>query len=144
MVQYLPITKHETLFQVAEPQEFPWQVSLRANLNNFHFCGGVIIDLRTVLTTASCADLSSPYMTTLVAGNIDLNTTNSIPSQQIVQVTSVHIHPNYAETSDYSNDIAILKVNPAFVFNENVAPIPSLQKVYSIPSGTIFKNFYQK
>lgn len=38
----------------ASPGQFPYQVSLRKNKS--HFCGGSIIDSRTILTAAHCVE----------------------------------------------------------------------------------------
>lgn len=64
-------------------------------------------------------------MSTVIAGNVNLTcANNSCPSnQQSRRITSVHIHPNYAQLSDYSNDIAVLKITPAFTVTQSVGPV---------------------
>lgn len=62
----------------------------------------------------------------MIAGNLQLNTRDDSGSQQRVQVTSVHIHPDYAQNSDFSNDIAVLKVNTEFLMTEYVSSVPAL------------------
>ncbi|CAL8109399.1 unnamed protein product [Orchesella dallaii] len=114
----------------AIPHELPWQVSLRQNLNTLHLCGGVILDTYTVLTTARCAELLDTFYSSVAAGKHNLSATEA--SQQILIISSIHVHPQFPGSTDYSNDIAVIKVSQPFQWTEFVTPIESLHDEYPI------------
>lgn len=109
-------------------------MSVQSGLN-FHICGGVILDPKTVLTTAACADIVSPYDFKILAGKHNLTANET--SSQSVQIISKHLHPDFPGDSEYSNDIAILKLSNAITWSEYVAPIPKLHETYSIDESKI-------
>jgi len=96
--------------------EFPYMVGIRSN--GKHFCGGVIVNQDWIITTAHCAQ--GPVDSyRIVAGDHD--NSNDDGSEQLRDVTEIHAHEEY-DAFWISNDIALMKVFPNFVFNENVQP----------------------
>merc|ERR1712241_991636 len=56
----------------AKPHEFPWQVSLRRKSDNFHFCGGSVLNENTVISAAHCTVIwDSADEVVIVAGEHD-------------------------------------------------------------------------
>uniref|UniRef100_U5EZD4 Putative trypsin-like serine protease n=1 Tax=Corethrella appendiculata TaxID=1370023 RepID=U5EZD4_9DIPT len=109
--------------------EFPYQVSLQWNdgFKPFHFCGGSIINERTVLTAGHC-DVSydrSGYRE-VVAGEHDFTYNKGV--EQVRQITKFIVHEDYAVGEVGPNDIAIILLSKPFEFNEYVnainLPIP--------------------
>ncbi|KAM7313983.1 plasma kallikrein-like [Ixodes scapularis] len=74
----------------AEPQEFPWQISLQYIVppgNNLgHGCGGSIINKQYVLTAAHCVDRVAPNSRLVIVGEYNLNQTD--PLERKVAVSS--------------------------------------------------------
>lgn len=120
----------------ARENEFPYAVSIQQLsqvLQNTrgHICGGVLITLRHVLTTASCtysyANTGSspvpiiPSEYRVFAGSV-LLTNNSSPElfRMVVNITR---HPNYIGSPMFVNDIAIITLNEPFN-NAVVTPLP--------------------
>ena len=100
----------------------PWQVHLcveRIEQPDWCFCGGTIIDERTILTAAHCvADTTKTpvSMNFIVAGIV-----SGTDSDHKSYVREIMIHEEYNdETID--NDVAILKLRSALIFDENVQP----------------------
>merc|ERR1712095_247636 len=75
----------------AKPHEFPWQVSLRRKSDNFHFCGGSVLNENTVISAAHC---------TVIWDSADEGT------EQTVDVSKLTVHESYQEGHAFENDIA--------------------------------------
>jgi len=98
----------------------PWQVHLRIGDPNggfSYFCGGTIIDEKTILTAAHCYDgmnlgRSDFFVTAGIINIVDQNAQN-------VFVASINLHPEY-NRSIFNNDIAILKLKEPLTFNSKV------------------------
>ena len=108
--------------QIAE-EPIPWQAHMR--LGNptgtfWYFCGGTIIDSKTILTAAHCyyfrEDLNRDDFF-IAAGAVPLED----PSAQIAFVESIILHESFNDTTA-DNDIAILKLKTALTFNDKVRP----------------------
>lgn len=97
------------------PGEAPYAVSLR-NSRNFHFCGGTIINERTIVTAGHCVydnnDQIYVYTGTL-----------SISGGTKRTVQSVKLHPNY-HRGPVMNDVALLILSTPIHFDSNVQPVP--------------------
>lgn len=99
--------------------EAPWQVSLR---RTSHFCGGAIINSRTVLTAAHCVVGASPSSI-----SIRYNSLQHGSGGTLVAVQSIVTHPSYS-SSTINNDIAILRLASALTLGQTQAraiPLPS-------------------
>lgn len=89
----------------------PYQVSLQAYRRNRwrHFCGGAIISANHVLTAAHCVDKIKPEDLHIVAGTLTWNS-----GGQRHRAAAKRVHPQFSLSPRIINDLAILKVLPAF------------------------------
>merc|ERR1711942_206242 len=107
----------------AEPHEFPWQVSLRRKSDNFHFCGGSVLDASTVITAAHCTVIwDSPDEVIIVAG--EHNKVVDEGTEQTRDVTKLLVHESYGTPKSYQNDIALWSLAEPLEINDVVAPVP--------------------
>ncbi|KAB5426621.1 serine protease, partial [Phocaeicola vulgatus] len=124
----------------ADPHEFPYQVSLQWNFNNgetknFHFCGGSIINENWILTAAHChTQVSEGGFIEVVAGEYNLSHENG--TEQVRRAVSFLGHPKYGGNVG-PFDIAVIKVEPPFEFNEFVQPV-KLPVAGSVPKGDAY------
>lgn len=107
--------------QEANPNEFPYMLSLQ--LFGAHICGAAIIRGDVVVTAAHCAEAGPANAFSVKAGKHNIRETEA--SEQTRQISRVTIHPDYQDVSGFANDIAVLRTASPFVFNSNVAPIPT-------------------
>ena len=81
----------------------PWQVSIRGNS---HFCGGTILDSKTVLTAAHCFQDGSVEGVSVMVGATDVN------QGQVIEIQSLVLNSDKPwDQTTMDNDIAILKLN---------------------------------
>uniref|UniRef100_T1J964 Peptidase S1 domain-containing protein n=1 Tax=Strigamia maritima TaxID=126957 RepID=T1J964_STRMM len=109
--------------QAADKGEYPWQVSMQRTSwsGAFHFCGGAIIDERTIVTAAHCVEGVSASSVKVVAGEHRLNYNEG--TEQTVSVSRIISH-RYFDSQALINDIAILKLSTPLKFDgKNVAPV---------------------
>ena len=83
-----------------------------------HICGASIVSDSYVLTAAHCLP---KYSTGPVRGlSISTGMTNLFDSNQIRRtVDRIYIHPNYSQTNEYLNDIALLHLNQSLPTRSN-------------------------
>ena len=86
----------------AAPSPIPWQASIRSWQFGGHYCGGTILDAKTILTAAHCQVTTNNY---IMVGEINVN------EGQGIAIADVINNINYND-NDYSmdNDIAIIKL----------------------------------
>ncbi len=96
-------------------KEFPWQVTLR---KYFHFCGGVIISDKFILTAAHCViDKTSDEISVTGGGS------GAIKDQMMLsKVRKITIHPDYIESLSRA-DIALIELDKNISFSSTIAPI---------------------
>ncbi|XP_066997783.2 transmembrane protease serine 9 isoform X3 [Anabrus simplex] len=110
-------------FRKATIQEFPYQVLLF--MDSGGICGGTILSKKFVLTAAHCVTLrnsSAPMPARnlrVMAKLINM----SEPGSQEYRVQKLIIHPKY-NSVNFSNDLALLKVEQSFVFSTRVGSVP--------------------
>ncbi|XP_076851794.1 transmembrane protease serine 9-like [Brachyhypopomus gauderio] len=106
--------------QAATAGSWPWQVSLRLTADNFHFCGGSLINNGWVLTAAHCFGSYTASQVTVYLGTQSLTGTNT--NQVSRTVTSVTIHPNY-NGNTHDNDLALLQLSSTVTFTSYITPV---------------------
>merc|ERR1712142_655061 len=106
----------------AEPHEFPWQVSLRRKYDNFHFCGGSILNENTVVSVAHCTVIwEDPSKVVIVAG--EHNKVIDEGTEQTVEVSKLVPNENYGAPHQLENDIALWHLATNLTFNEAVQAV---------------------
>ncbi|KAK4884908.1 hypothetical protein RN001_001179 [Aquatica leii] len=109
--------------EVLDRSLFPFQVSLR--YNSKHFCGGVILNIDSVLTAAHCAyflneeRINIAHLLVVVG---DLQLSHATAHTRMYSVKSMRIHQNYS-LNTLRNDIALIKIHGLFEWNDYVSPI---------------------
>ena len=106
------------------PEPIPWQVHLRQGSPTgsfLHFCGGTIIDAKTILTAAHCyhgknLDRNDYFV---YAGAVHLF--DRAHTAQIAFVESITLHESF-NYNRLENDVAILKLKTPLTFNYKVQP----------------------
>ncbi|NJK61860.1 MAG: serine protease [Synechococcaceae cyanobacterium SM2_3_1] len=117
--------------------EYPFAVSLRTSSNS-HFCGGTLLNPRTVLTAAHCIAPNGPDAPEVlrprniqVAVGAYLRTSSRF---QNVQVTQIRLHPDFVGNTgapffNYDSDVALLELAEPQVRAEIVSLISSLSQI---------------
>lgn len=103
--------------QTAEPNQFPYQVSLRGKAANNHFCGGSIIRVNWILSAAHCLINTDPDAFIIVAGAHYRTERTSV-----YDAVEVIIHENYT-AYNLRNDISVARTAIDIVFSPTVQPI---------------------
>ncbi len=123
--------------QTTSYNQFPWQVSIGAKgrgTYDAHFCGGVLIGARWVVTAGHCVyafgPLAEPDQLHVVHGISNLRSEQGAT----YDVERVIPHPNYAnENIDRGNDIALIKLSQ---------PVSANSAAYALlPQASIARNF---
>ncbi|GJQ77880.1 hypothetical protein Trydic_g16133 [Trypoxylus dichotomus] len=114
---------HAGSFRIAggiavEDRAYPFMVSLR-HLPNEHFCGGSIISKQWVLTAAQCMFGQTVSRVKVVAGTNKLDSGGTA-----VGIQRVIIHPEYGNTSEKPNDIALIRLVSALTYSISIGQIP--------------------
>lgn len=103
-----------------EIQEYPWQVSI-VNSNG-HFCGGVIIDRRRILTAAHCIQRgNNPDYEEFI--RIRAGSSNRMSGGVLRPITKAITHANFSDPVKFNNDIAILILKYPLVFSASIQPV---------------------
>lgn len=111
----------------------PWQVSIKSS--NYHVCSGIVINPRTVLTSAKCiVDVNSSL--SVHAGSANYS---DFANQQIRKVQESTVHEKYNE-SYHTNDIAVLILDAPLEITFQTQPLnlPKAGQVFPINTPVIF------
>jgi len=109
------------------PSPIPWQIRLHVTFNSIgfatSFCGGTILDEKTILTAAHCFFHKKSGTNAFPLDNGDFIlagiTHQGSSGQQGILMNTVIIHPQY-NAATFNNDIAIVKLITPLTFNNNV------------------------
>lgn len=105
----------------ADPGQWPWMAALlRRGIPNAH-CGGTLITDRHVLTAAHCTQRLRPDEIFVRLGEYNFRLYNETRSRDF-RVTDIRQHLDF-DPSTYDNDIAILKLHQATLFNSYIWPV---------------------
>ncbi|XP_039441215.1 chymotrypsin-2-like [Culex pipiens pallens] len=122
--------------QLAEPGQFPYQVSLRS-AKNAHFCGGSVISDRWVLTAAHCIVGRSPVDTRIVVG------THLLDSGGIYHgVARMVVHELY-DASTRAFDVSLLQTESTILFSDLVQPIGLGAGFVNLAHGAVLSGWGQ-
>ncbi|KAJ8669033.1 hypothetical protein QAD02_000292 [Eretmocerus hayati] len=84
--------------------EHPYMVSLRIRGRNKHYCGGTIVNKKTILTAAHCLTNKTETNLTVKVGSSYSDDRGRVPHN----VTKFIIHENYESKPFLLNDIALI------------------------------------
>ncbi|XP_046388771.1 mite allergen Eur m 3-like [Ischnura elegans] len=103
-----------------EGREFPGQISLQSVSSGFvyHLCGASIVNANYILTAAHCSQ-DAPDQYSVLAG-----TNSLVKGGTRHNVTAIHYHEQYDPEHSWHNDLAVMKVDPPFVFDAEGATAP--------------------
>ncbi|WP_437924028.1 trypsin-like serine protease [Sorangium sp. So ce291] len=108
--------------------DHPWQVSLQTS-SGFHFCGGVILSDRWILTAQHCVDFTGaaligpPSSLRIAAGASQLSAMTT--SGQTRSIEDIITYPGYVDGSQgkKGKDIALLRLASPLTLGPSVQPI---------------------
>ena len=103
-----------------------------------HYCGGIILDKRTILTAYHCLRKRVGY---LRKGHVYVlaGATNNQNSGQFIQAESVILnHENPFVPGNNANDVALIKLTKDLVFNNYVKPACLPEKTANFTGKTCY------
>lgn len=103
----------------AVEKQFSHQVSVRDKRNDVHFCGGVIINSRFILTAAHCF-FDRPLNSSLIYGVVNITHASDFGSN--VDFMNVRIHPDFGKRSA-EPDLGLIESKREIFFSQFVHPI---------------------
>lgn len=113
--------------------EFPWQVALRYSDETIGaFCGGAILNEKTIVTAAHCVQGLSSLDFVVIAGAHSVFDPDN--TEQIVPVSSIRRHPTF-NPETYDGDVALLSLGTSLAYNARVGPI-EIPSSGTIPTAT--------
>ncbi|XP_015109806.1 venom protease [Diachasma alloeum] len=104
----------------AGAREWPWMVAL-IRTDTDHYCGGVLITDRHVLTAAHCVHGIRQKDIIVRLGEYDFSKPDETRALDF-GILEIRKHPDF-DASTYDNDIAIIKLHRPTIFNTYIWPI---------------------
>ncbi|KAJ8687700.1 hypothetical protein QAD02_023494 [Eretmocerus hayati] len=108
-------------------EDYPYQVYIA---RWGHFCGGAIISANFVITAAHCVSNHPIQSFTIRAGS-----SNRLKGGPTHSIAEIIIHENF--NSYLENDIALMKVNEPFIFDESRQPVGLFNQTKPIQPGIL-------
>nr|ACO14916.1 Trypsin-1 [Caligus clemensi] len=109
-----------------EPNSIPFQISFQTK-NGYHFCGGSILDDKTVITAAHCCAIFGTRKVKVVAGEHHLFQNSG--DEQTLDVEKITMHELYGSNSNQTNyDVCLLSLNTSFELNDKVKAVSLPEK----------------
>lgn len=103
----------------AKEGQFPYQVSLRTKFDRRHFCGGVILSSRFIVTAAHCTtgDHAIPQNLIAVVGAL-----HRVYGGVDVELDKITAHEKW-DSIEIVNDISLLRTSKEMVFSKTIQAI---------------------
>nr|AXF35733.1 serine protease 5 [Holotrichia oblita] len=102
--------------EIAEIGAYPFMVTLKRPVN-IHYCGGTLVNSRTVLTAGHCVFGAAPSFISAIAG------TNTIDVEEgAISSVALVVHPNYNE-KPLENDIAMVILETGFQYSDLIGSV---------------------
>ncbi|XP_024085402.1 chymotrypsin-like protease CTRL-1 isoform X2 [Cimex lectularius] len=105
---------------LANIRDYPWIIAVMTH-DLYHYCGGVLISQRHIITAAHCVPNVRPEKILIRLGEYDFNRVNDSKTVD-VSVESIQSHEEF-DGSTYENDIALITLKEKASYDEYVHPI---------------------
>jgi len=110
----------------AKPHSWPWAVAFMSQ-GNIVNCGATLIDKRWLISAAHCfgsvsGSGHSSFRVKLGADDHGNSPDANEPTQQVVGIDRVWVHPNHSHGVPNDYDISVVKLDNDVIFNDNVRP----------------------
>lgn len=115
---------------IANPGQFPHQVSLRSSSNS-HFCGGCISNKRWAISASHCTVGRTPANTRVVVG------AQTRTDGTTYTVSAIQNHPDF-DANTMENDISAIQTTEEIIFTALIRPVAlassnTAGKIYILP-----------
>jgi len=104
----------------ARQHSIPWQIGFVKKSSGWQFCGGAIINSRTVVTAAHCYEGEDPRNFQIVVGQHSKKRPDKYTKKH--NVAKIINHPRW-NPQTLEHDIAVIKLSEDIQFNDAVQPI---------------------
>ncbi|XP_052816492.1 atrial natriuretic peptide-converting enzyme-like isoform X2 [Mya arenaria] len=131
---FIPLPTRIVGGDVANPNAWPWHVSVFGGTDQKYFCGGTIIDKHWILTAGHCIGGRRDVSNLLLRAGQPRRDTFSAYTQELYPAELI-LHPGY-NPHTVANDIALIRLHNHIRFNDHVRPtcLPSSER--KLPIGT--------